>query len=222
MAADALAHLVRPPAGEPVGLLVLFHGRGADERDLYPLLDFLDPERRLLGVTPRGPLHLPPGGAHWYAVKEIGYPDPATFSATFATASEWLDALGAETGIPLARTVLGGFSQGAVMTFALGLGEGRARPAGLITLSGFMPTAPGFRIDLTPPLPAVAIGHGVLDPVISVDWSRRAKQLLEESSGEPLYRESPQLGHTIDPGFLRELPGWIEDVLARPEGSDST
>ena len=54
----------RPAAGEPEGLLVLFHGRGADEHDLFPLLDLLDPERRLLGVTPRGPLSLPPDYEH--------------------------------------------------------------------------------------------------------------------------------------------------------------
>ena len=56
------------------------HGRGADEHDLFPLLDLLDPQRRLLGVTPGGPLHLPPGGRHWYVVPRVGYPDPATFA----------------------------------------------------------------------------------------------------------------------------------------------
>jgi phospholipase/carboxylesterase len=213
MSADALQHLSRPAAGEPEGLLVLFHGRGADERDLYPLLDALDPERRFLGVTPRGPLHLPPGGAHWYAVHEIGYPDPATFTETFARASSWLDDLAAETGIPPRRTVLGGFSQGAVMTYALGLSDGRPRPAGLVTLSGFVPTVPGFRLDLASPLPRIAIGHGVLDPVISVEWSRKARQLLEEAGAEPVYRESPHMGHAIDPSFLRELPAWLADVL---------
>ena len=80
---EELQSLTRPATGEPDGLLVLFHGRGADERDLFPLLDHLDPERHLLGVTPRGPLHLPPGGAHWYAVREIGFPDPVTFDETF-------------------------------------------------------------------------------------------------------------------------------------------
>ena len=65
-----LAALWREPAGEPAGALVLLHGRGADERDLFPLLDELDPQRRLLGVTPRGPLALPPGGAHWYAFQD--------------------------------------------------------------------------------------------------------------------------------------------------------
>jgi len=213
MSADAFTYVSRPAAGEPDGLLVLFHGRGADERDLYPLLDLLDPDQRLLGVTPRGPLHLPPGGAHWYAVHEIGFPDPATFSATFAQASSWLDELAAETGIAPGRTILGGFSQGAVMTYALGLGDGRPRPAGLIALSGFMPTVPGFAVDLELPLPYAAIGHGALDPVISVEWSRRARQLLEEAGAEPLYRESPHMGHTIDPGLIRELPGWVARAL---------
>jgi phospholipase/carboxylesterase len=213
MPTEALTYLGRPATGEPEGLLVLFHGRGADERDLYPLLDVLDPARRLLGLTPRGPLHLPPGGAHWYAVREIGYPDPSTFTETFALASSWLDAVSEEAGIAPARTVLGGFSQGAVMTYALGLGRGRPRPAGLIALSGFVPTVPGFQLDLSAPFPRLAIGHGALDPVISVDWGRRASELLEEAGAEPVYRESPTLGHSIDPGFLRELPGWLDDVL---------
>jgi phospholipase/carboxylesterase len=213
MPTEALTHLGRPATGEPEGLLVLFHGRGADERDLYPLLDVLDPARRLFGLTPRGPLQLPPGGAHWYAVREIGYPDPSTFTDTFALASSWLDAVSEETGIAPARTVLGGFSQGAVMTYALGLGAGRPRPAGLIALSGFVPTVPGFELDLSAPFPRLAIGHGALDPVISVDWGRRARELLEEAGAEPVYRESPTLGHSVDPGFLRELPGWLDDVL---------
>ena len=65
--------LYRPAASAPEGALVLLHGRGADERDLFPLLDMLDPERRLLGATARGPLSLPPGGAHWYAVRRSAF-----------------------------------------------------------------------------------------------------------------------------------------------------
>ncbi|MDX6436588.1 MAG: phospholipase/carboxylesterase, partial [Gaiellaceae bacterium] len=72
----ALTARVREAAGEPEGALVLFHGRGADEHDLFPLLDALDPERRFVGATPRGPLSLPPGGAHWYVLAGIGTPDP--------------------------------------------------------------------------------------------------------------------------------------------------
>jgi phospholipase/carboxylesterase len=213
VAADSLSHLIRPAAGDPGGLIVLFHGRGADERDLFPLLDVLDPARRLLGMTPRGPLHLPPGGAHWYAVQEIGYPDPSTFTETFALAAGWLDDVAASAGITSERTVLGGFSQGAVMTWALGLGEGRPRPAGLIALSGFVPTVPGFDLDLETPLPRVAIGHGALDPVISVEWSRQAHDALSARGADVTYRETPHMAHSIDPMFLRELASWIGTTL---------
>ena len=80
----SLRALERPAAGEPEGALVLLHGRGADEHDLFPLLDALDPRQRLHGYTPRAPLALPPGGAHWYIVPRVGFPDPAR--STRATA----------------------------------------------------------------------------------------------------------------------------------------
>ena len=211
-----LEHRVRPAEGEPEGLLVLFHGRGADEHDLLPLLDLLDPGRRLLGVTPRGPLSLPPGGAHWYAVQEIGYPDPSTFVATYQAVVEWLDGIAEETGIGPERTVLGGFSQGAVMTYALGLGRSRPRPAALVALSGFIPTVDAFELDLEAPLPPVAIGHGTYDLVISVEWSRRAKELLEEAGAQVLFREYP-LPHAIEPAFLAELGPWIASALYERE-----
>ena len=212
MSLPELVSVRRAASGDPAGLLVLFHGRGADERDLLPVAGLLDPGRRLLVVSPRGPLALPPGGAHWYAVREIGFPDPATFLATFAAASAWLDGVVAETGLGWDRVAFGGFSQGAVMTYALGLAGGRPRPAALIALSGFMPTVPGFELDLTAPLPRVSIGHGTYDPVIGVDWGRRAKAALADAGADVLYRESP-MPHTIDPAFLDDLRPWLAGAL---------
>ena len=204
----SLTHLVREPAGEPAGALVLFHGRGTSEHDLFPLLDILDPQRRLLGVTPRGPLALPPGGAHWYVVRQIGYPDRETFEYSYRLASEWLDGI----GVPPELTVVGGFSQGSVMSYALGLGRGRPRPAGLIALSGFVPTVEGFELDLELPLPPVAIGHGTFDPVIDVGFGRGARELLERAGAKVRYSESP-LPHAVDPEFLRELVSWLESAI---------
>jgi phospholipase/carboxylesterase len=103
------------------------------------------------------------------------------------------------------------------MTYALGLGAGRERPAGLLALSGFMPTVPGFDLDLSPPLPRIAIGHGALDPVISVDWGRQARSRLEAAGAELVYRETPGMSHSIDPRFLDELRAWVAETL----GSES-
>ena len=215
-----LVYLLRPAVGdEPEGALVLLHGRGTDEHDLVPLLDMLDPERRLLGATARGPLSLPPGGAHWYVVQRVGYPDRETFHSTYRQLAGWLDELLAEHGVPHERTVLGGFSQGSVMAYALGLGAGRPRPAGIMALSGFLPEVEGFSLDLDQAagLP-VAIGHGTHDPVIPVEFGREARDRLLRAGADVTYRESP-MAHTIDPGFLRELPAWVGRAVgsAAPE-----
>jgi phospholipase/carboxylesterase len=210
----ALTARMRASAAEPEGALVLFHGRGADEHDLVPLLDALDPERRFVGLTPRGPLSLPPGGAHWYVLGGIGTPERETFTASFAAAEEWLEASLAEYRIGVDRLVLGGFSQGGVMAYSLGLGAGRPRPAAIVAFSSFIPRVEGFELDLSPPLPPVAIGHGTLDSTIEVEWGRRARALLDSAGAELLYRETPMF-HQIDPEFVREVSVWLRSLFAR-------
>jgi phospholipase/carboxylesterase len=219
LSADDLVHRLRPPAADAEGALVLFHGRGTSEHDLFPLLDELDPDRRLLAVTARAPLSLPPGGAHWYAVHRTGYPDPDTFSSTYPLVAGWLDGLLARHELSPSRTVLGGFSQGAVMSYALGLGLGRPAPAGILAFSGFMPTVEGFELDLERRDGLrVAIGHGLYDPIIGVEWGREARDQLTAAGADVTYRESP-MPHAIDPAFLAEVPGWIEETLARAPAS---
>src|SRR4051794_41482191 len=120
--------LYRPAAADPEGALVLLHGRGADEHDLFPLLDILDPERRLVGATGRGPLSLPPGGAHWYVVRRVGYPDQQTFDSTYPELPGSLDDMLADHHIPPERTILSRFSQGSVLPYAVGLRPLRPRP----------------------------------------------------------------------------------------------
>ena len=199
----------RPADGSPAGALVLLHGRGTNEHDLMPLADELDPDRRLLAIAPRGPLSLPPGGAHWYQVRRVGYPGAETFMPTYEALSEWLDGL----EIPLSRTVIAGFSQGGVMTYATSLGAGRPRPAGLIALSSFMPTVDGFTLDLDglDGYP-VAIGHGTFDPIIEASFGRQARDRLSEAGADVLWRESP-MPHTVDPGFLPDLADFVRRVL---------
>jgi phospholipase/carboxylesterase len=200
--------LERPAEAEPRGSLVLLHGRGADEEDLHPLLDLFDPERKLRGLTPRGPLALPPGGFHWYRLAGIPTPDPITFWPSFTALAELIDDLPK----PL---VLGGFSQGAVMSYALSLVRSPAvRPAALMPLSGFMPQVEDLVYDLTDLSGyPVAIAHGTLDPVIPVDYSRAARDALATAKADVAYHESP-VGHTIDPAIIPALRGFVADAIA--------
>jgi phospholipase/carboxylesterase len=193
-----LVHLLREPTGEAEGALVLNHGRGTDERDLYGMLDELDPDRRLLGVTTGAPLtNVPPGGRHWYLVPRVGYPDHDTFHSSYRLLTEFLDELLAERGIGWDRTVIGGFSMGAVMSYAVALGPARSAPAGLVALSGFIPTVDGWQPELAgrEGMP-VLIHHGTSDPVISVEFARRARALLEAGGLEPEYLET-DAGHWL-------------------------
>jgi phospholipase/carboxylesterase len=204
----------RPAAGDPDGVLVLMHGRGADENDLEPLVDELDPERRLAAFLPRGPLSLPPGGAHWYALQQVGAPDPSTFRTTFDRLSEWVDAALAQLRVGPDKLVLAGFSQGSVMAYSLGLAASRSRPAAILAFSGFIPYVPGFDLDLgaRTGLP-VAISHGTLDGLIPVDFGRDARDRLTAAGLDVRYLEEP-VGHGITPSALAQAKSVLDELFS--------
>jgi phospholipase/carboxylesterase len=209
-----LVQLERAAGEEPEGLLVLHHGRGTDERDLLGLADLLDPQRRLRVVTPRAPLTLPGSpGYHWYVVPRVGYPDRETFEAAREALAELHDSLWEETGVGPERTVLGGFSMGAVMSFAMGLGTERPPVAGILAFSGFVPTVEGWEPSLSDRTGTRAfVSHGRRDPVIGIEFAERARELLEAGGLGLTYRES-DLGHQIDPAHLREASAWLAETL---------
>jgi len=204
-----LLYRERLAEGDAAGLLVLHHGRGADELDLLPLGDVLDPERRLHVVTPRAPLTLPGSpGYHWYVVPRVGYPDPDTFRAAYQALAGFHDELWRRFELDPERTVLGGFSMGSVMSYALGLGADRPAPAGILAFSGFIPTVEGWAPQV-PRSTAVFIAHGRADPVIGVEFARTARRALEDAGMSVDYHES-DVGHTIDPATIQPAAGWLK------------
>ena len=201
-----LVYRERPADGDPTGLLVLHHGRGANELDLLGLADVLDPQRRLQVVTPRAPIELG-GGYHWYLVPRVGYPDPDTFRAAYAQLAEFHDELWSRLGLTPEQTVLGGFSMGTVMSYALGLGADRPAPAGILAFSGFIPTVESWASQLPRPTRAF-IAHGRGDPVIDVGFGRRANEQLVEGGLDVEYREG-DYGHWIEPGDAAAASDWL-------------
>jgi phospholipase/carboxylesterase len=206
----SLAYLERPAESEPRGLLVLHHGRGTDERDLIGLADALDPRGELHVVTPRAPLTLPGSpGYHWYVVERVGYPDHDTFHAARARLAELHDELWESTGIDPARTVLGGFSMGSVMSYAMAFGADRPAVGGVMAFSGFVPQVDGWSPSLGDRARTrVFIAHGRGDPVIEVGFARRARELLEAGGVEVDYHES-EVAHQIAPADLAAATEWL-------------
>lgn len=210
-----LVHVVREAAGEPAGALVLLHGRGADEHDLGPVLDALDPQRALVGLTPGAPLPGPGGGRWWYHVPRVGHPDPQTFHATYEQLTGFLDGWLAERGLDWSQTIIGGFSMGCVMSYATGLGPGRPTPAGILAMSGFIPTVEGWEPELGPraELP-VFITHGSRDPVISVEFAHDARARLEAAGLAVEYHEHGG-AHHLDPRTIALMTDWVGRRVAQ-------
>jgi phospholipase/carboxylesterase len=211
---SALTYDERPAGGHPEGLLVLHHGRGSDEDDMLSLGDLLDVGGRLHVVAPRAPMSLAGSpGYHWYVVPRVGYPDHDTFHAAYGLLGDFHDELWERTGIGPQRTVLGGFSMGSVMSFALGLGADRPAPAGILAFSGFVPVVDGWRPDLEGRRALrTFIAHGRNDPIMTIEFARRARELLEGAGLDVEYHESGA-AHHIDPVCLPAAVDWLTHTI---------
>jgi phospholipase/carboxylesterase len=206
-----LTYLERPARTErPDGLLVLHHGRGSDERDLFGLADVLDPQGRHHVASVRAPLTLPGSpGYHWYLVPRVGFPDHDSFHAAREALAATHDELWEKTGTTAADTVLGGFSMGTVMSYAMALGGDRPAVRGVLAFSGFVPAAEDWEPSLEDRTGTAAfIGHGSADPVIGVGFAHAARDLLTAGGLAVEYRES-EVGHTIDPATLAAAVDWF-------------
>jgi phospholipase/carboxylesterase len=210
-----LAFVERAAAAEAQGLLVLHHGRGSDEQDLIGLADVLDPGGQMHVVAPRAPLRLAGSpGYHWYVVPRVGYPEPDSFHAAYRELAAFHDELWERTGIGPRRTVLGGFSMGTVMSYALGLGADRPAPTGILALSGFVPTVDAWQPSLEDRKDTkILIAHGRGDPVIPVTFARQARDLLEQAGFDVDYREFDG-AHHVDPADIPRAVAWLGGVLA--------
>lgn len=202
MSEPLLSREVPARAGEPPHpVLLLLHGRGADERDLVPLADALDP--RLRCVSARAPFSLPGFGYQWYEMERVGSPDPRTFGESLRLAGALAERLAA--GAP--QVIACGFSQGAVMAAAL-LAHFPQHVAAAALLSGYLAVEPQAAAGRP-----VFIGHGLHDPVIPVGFGRQAAQRLTAAGAVVSAHEYP-FAHSTSPAELADLDAWLKQRLA--------
>jgi phospholipase/carboxylesterase len=210
--AGALRYLELAPPNAPrdLPLVVALHGRGASADDLAPLAPELDATHYRY-VFPNGRLPVDLGGWLGFAWYNVGN-QAADLPASRAAVEALLGELWARSGLGPARTVLLGFSQGAVLALDVGL-RSAARFAGLVAMSGYL-----FEDDAL--LAALArardqrvlIVHGVDDPVLPVDRGRAARQALEAAGLQPEYHEFP-MGHEVNAASLAMVRTFLHAVL---------
>ncbi len=194
----------RPP------LLVLLHGIGADENDLWPLAPLLD--GRCAVVSVRAPHPYGPGWA-WFHIDWLPdgsvRPDRAQAQATLLDLERWMAAAPERFGTDPARSYLLGFSQGGMMALGLLL-RAPELLAGVVALSS---RAPDALFEATAPAEAIArvplfVAHGIHDDVLPVANGRRIRELFSRLSRDLTYREFP-VAHAIANDEIACVREWL-------------
>lgn len=192
-------------------LVVLLHGRGADQRGILGLADHLPAGPAYAAV--RAPI-LEGGGYAWFANRGIGRPVAESLAETMAWFRTWLDDV-APPGRPV---VLVGFSGGAAFAGGLLLSDPR-RFAGAAILYGTLPFDAG--VPVAPARLAgapVFVAQGDTDTVIPRELLDRTWRYLLDESGAPTYARRDPGGHGLTADTVVELAGWVGerlDFLAR-------
>ena len=189
---------------ESTPALVMLHGRGADEHDLFGLKQFLDPRLDIYSL--RAPYEYEWGGYSWFDLYEDGTVDEEGFLRSQTEILSFISTLKTK------KLFLLGFSMGAIMSYAVAL----TRPGictGIAALSGFAPVQleNEYRLSELQDL-HIFISHGINDPVIPVASARRTKELLSSSNAHVSYREYP-MAHQIDDTCLADLGAWIRILI---------
>lgn len=208
-----LLHTVHVPAGEGLfPTLFLLHGWGASAHDLFGLAPVLD-GGRVLVLCPQGPVEVPIGpgmtGYGWFPLEPGQPPDPDAFREGAARLREFVDHARKAYPVDPDRVVVGGFSQGGVMTYDLVLRQPE-RFSGLAALSTWMPPPLVEDIPNDPrheEFPVLVI-HGTEDQMVDVERARTTRELLRPLGVRLQYREFP-MGHEIRPEALKVVVEWL-------------
>jgi phospholipase/carboxylesterase len=217
MASLSLMHRVRPPhrGDDHPPLLLLLHGVGSHEEDLFGLAPYLDP--RFLIVSARGPITIGPGMYAWFqVVLDPMHPaiNPVQAESSRRAIIRFIGEAVEAYGADRRRVFLMGFSQGAIMSLSVALTE-PAGVAGVVAMSGRL---------LPEVLPLVAapealrglrilLQHGTADQVLPIHHGRSARDHLAALPVDLTYREYA-MGHQVSDESLADAAAWLRAQLA--------
>jgi len=215
---SSLTHLVREPGRRrgqsPAPLLLLLHGIGSNEEDLFGLAPYLD--ERFIVVSARAPVVMGAGAYGWFDIEFTPQgmrADVEQAKRSLELLPGFLDGLVKTYGAGDKCMYVAGFSQGAMMGLALAL----TRPekiAGVVAMSGRFPSLVlEHELDqkALSGMP-VLVTHGLYDPVLPIEEGRGIQKTLEALPVELTYREYP-MGHEVTLESLRDVSAWLSSEL---------
>lgn len=209
----SLNYLVKHPKieNEKTPIIILLHGVGSNEQDLFSFASQL-PEKYLV-ISARAPQVLGPGSYAWYQVDfSTGKP---VYNAQQEESSrqlilKFIGELKTKYKFDHQNIYLAGFSQGAIMSYAVGLSNpDKIRGIGIMSGRLLAETKPFVNKDKLKSL-RVFISHGTEDPVLGVHYAREAKQYLNDLGLNPVYHEYKE-AHTINQAMLKDLIKWLQN-----------
>ncbi|MBE9224989.1 dienelactone hydrolase family protein [Phormidium sp. LEGE 05292] len=196
---------IPPTTGQaPTGVIVALHGWGANAEDLADLAPFLNlPDYQFLFPNAPFPHPYSSVGRAWYDFQRN-----EGIQESRQLLTDWLSALESETGVPLSRTILSGFSQGGAMTLDVGL---KLPLAGLVSLSGYLhPITQGIKPDAFPP---TLIVHGTKDSIVPITAGQNARDTLTNLGVAVQYQEF-NMAHEVIPAVLNLMRSFVLQVMS--------
>ena len=212
-----LKYLVRQPKSVGITnppLLVLIHGYGSNENDLFSFAEYLHPD--LLVISLRAPLNLPMMGHAWYSLhfdaEQGKWSDDAEAIGSRELVLQFLDELMQIHPYDKSQVHLLGFSQGAILSFSLALTYPN-RFASIVALSGYL-NENITTIPMEGKITQIYVGHGTQDEVVPYEWDKQGVERLRQA-GIDVHFDSFPVGHTISQDGFHKLLEWQNALLKK-------
>ncbi len=215
MTTSSLHHITRPSTlKENAPLLIMLHGYGSDEEDLFSFASELPED--LFIISLRAPHILQPYGNAWYAINfdadQNKWSDNAQAIQSRDLVAQFIDNVDKMYPVDKKNVTLLGFSQGTILSYAIGLTYPE-KVKNVIALSGYINegiiNADFDNKDYNHL--NFYCSHGSLDQVIPVDWARKAPQYLSKHNIKHTYSEFP-VGHGVAPQNFYEFKTWLGKI----------